>query len=73
MESNKNDINNGGDEHQQLRGNARKRKFNKLANDVDVDQPTDQDQQQKPENCRKKKCEQQQGNDALEVCTAGFK
>jgi hypothetical protein len=74
MESNKNnDINNGGDQnqHQQLRGTARKRTFNKLANDVD--QPADQDQQQEPENCSKKTRDGQPENDALEVCTAGLK
>jgi hypothetical protein len=73
MESNKNNINNGGDQPQnkQLRGNARKRTFNELANDVD--QPADQDQQQEPENCSKKNRGGQRENDALEVCTAGLK
>jgi hypothetical protein len=76
MESNKNNkSSNGGDQHQhqQLRGNARKRTFNELANDVDVDQPADQDQQQEPENCSKKNRGGQRENDALEVCTAGLK
>jgi hypothetical protein len=75
MESDKNDINNEGDEHQhqQLRGNARKRKLNELANDEDQPAPADQDHQQKPENYSKKNRGEQHGNDALEVCTAGLK
>jgi hypothetical protein len=66
MESNKNnDNNNGGGqhEHQQLRGSARRRTFNELANDID--QPADEDQ---PVECISKK-NHEDGNDLdLEVC-----
>jgi hypothetical protein len=65
MESNNDNYGQG---EQQLR----KRKFNELAND---DQPTAAggggEQHQPLENLSKKKCEQQ-GNDALEVCTTGL-
>jgi hypothetical protein len=75
MEFNKNNGNNNeGDQHQhqQLRGSARKRAFNELANDVD--QPSKKDQQE-PKNCSKKIRGGQRRNDALEVCicTAGLK
>jgi hypothetical protein len=62
MESNNDNYGQG---EQQLR----KRKFNELAND---DQPAiaggEEQQHQPPENLSKKKFEQQ-GNDAMEVCT----
>jgi hypothetical protein len=62
--NNKTNNTNFGQGGQQLR----KRKFNELANG---DQPAtegEQKQQQPPVNLSKKKCEQQHGNDTLEVC-----
>jgi hypothetical protein len=61
---------NYGQGEQQLR----KRKFNELVNDGQpAAEEGEQKQHQRPEQLSKKKCEQQQGNDDFEVCTAGLK
>jgi hypothetical protein len=68
MESNKDDINNGGDQHQhqQLRENARKHTFNELANDEDKPAAAGEED---PNYNTSKKNRQDKGNDLdLEVC-----
>jgi adenine specific DNA methylase Mod len=65
MESNKNDNNDEGDEHEQLRRNAQKRKLNELTNDEGKPAAGDEDQPGSSKKNRKEK-----GNDLdLEVCT----
>jgi hypothetical protein len=68
MESNNKNNKNYGEEQQQLRGSARKRKFNESANDGHGQRATEEEQKQQvpPENFNKKN--RGQGNDALEVC-----
>jgi hypothetical protein len=71
MEFNKNnDNNNGGDEHQQLRGSARKRTFDELTKDGDKSATGEEDQPE-PEDCSNSKKNREDGNDGLnlEVCT----
>jgi hypothetical protein len=60
-----NNVNDAGDEHQQLQRSAPKRKFNELANDEE-DKPAAAGENQ---NCGSKK-NREDGNDlAMEVCT----
>jgi hypothetical protein len=68
MESNPNNDNNNGDnEHQQLRGNMRKRKLNELTNDEEKPAEAEGEEDQ---NCTNSKKNRDKGDDRdLEVCT----
>jgi hypothetical protein len=70
MEFNKDNDKNGGDENEQLRGSARKRKLNnELTNNGDGDKPAEEDQPEL-EDCSSSKKNREDGNGLdLEVCT----
>jgi hypothetical protein len=59
-----NNVNDAGDEHQQLQRSATKRKFNELANDEDKPAASGEDQ-----NCGSKKNREEGNNLDMEVCS----